>query len=497
MLCDSERKMMTPLKGNYIGGAWQEAHGAPLTCVDPTTGDISRQGVAASSQDVMNAVHTAKTAFPSWMTTPLSRRKEILLAFAKTVTTHRDTFAKTISQETGKPLWEAHTEVDSVIGKVAISLEAYEKRCGEVLNDKSGVLQATRAKPHGVVAVLGPFNLPGHLPNGHIVPALLAGNTVIFKPSEFTPVTAELLATYWQEAQLPPGVFNVVQGDGEVGKTLAHHDVDGLFFTGSFAVGLELSSYFGQHPEKILALEMGGNNPILVGDVDDVSSAAYLVAVSAFITAGQRCSCARRLIIQDGAYGERVVRSLCEVVSHLRVGAYTATPEPFLGPVIGRGALERLFRTWGELLRCGGKELMPLRHLEGPGFFVTPGVCDVTEVTRTDDEVFGPLLQVIRVRDFEEGVKVANETRYGLAAGLISSSKKEYDIFYRDIRAGVVNWNMPLTGASSAAPFGGVGRSGNHRPSAYYAADFCSYPVASMEREKPVMPEKVLPGVKV
>ncbi|HEY0945195.1 MAG TPA: succinylglutamate-semialdehyde dehydrogenase, partial [Opitutaceae bacterium] len=348
-----------------------------------------------------------------------------------------------------------------------------------------------------VVAVFGPFNFPGHLPNGHIIPALLAGNTVVFKPSEYAPLVAERTAAAWREAGLPDGVFNVVQGGRDTGAALVDHTaIDGLFFTGSARTGLWLAEKFARTPERILALEMGGNNPLVVWRPRDLRAAALLTVQSACLTAGQRCTCARRLIVPAGAAGEEFVMHYMAMLRGLRVGSFTEKPEPFMGPVISSVVADQLLQAQRDLIARGAHPLVEMRSLRAGTGLISPGLLDVTAVgDRPDEELFGPLLQLIRVPDFEAAIVEANATRYGLAAGLLCDDRALYERFRDEVRAGLVNWNQQLTGASSAAPFGGVGRSGNHRPSAYLAADYCSYPVASIEIPELKPPASLPPGI--
>ena len=301
----------------------------------------------------------------------------------------------------------------------------------------------------------------------------------------------------WEQAGLPPGVINLVQGGRETGRSLSGSPgIDGLFFTGSWPTGKSLSEQLAAHPEKILALEMGGNNPLVIGDISDTKAAAYATIQSAYLTSGQRCTCARRLIVPVGESGDRFLKELQTMIGNIKVGPYTDTPEPFMGPVISEAAASRLMEAQESLKTKGGVPLVEMRRFKSGTGLISPGLMDVTNVPeRPDEEYFGPFLQVIRVPGFNEAIEEANKTSYGLSAGLISNRKEHYEEFYRKVRAGVINWNVQLTGASSSAPFGGVGHSGNHRPSAYYAADYCSYPVASMEAEELQMPGSVSPGI--
>ncbi len=354
-----------------------------------------------------------------------------------------------------------------------------------------------RHKPHGVVAVFGPYNFPGHLPNGHIVPALLAGNTVIFKPSEQTPKVAEEMLKLWQLAGLPDGVINLVQGELETGKALAAHpQLDGLFFTGSSQTGHVLHQQYAGHPDKILALEMGGNNPLIVKGVTDTKAAVHEIIQSAFISSGQRCTCARRLYVEQGRAGDELVAALVASVKQIRVGPWNSEPQPFMGSMISAQAAQGMLAAQAKLQLLGGESLLELSQLVTNTGLVSPGVIDVTAIAELpDEEYFGPLLQIVRYSDFNQAINLANRTRYGLSAGLLADDRKDFDYFLARIRAGIVNWNKQITGASGAAPFGGVGASGNHRASAYYAADYCAYPVASVEADKVELPANLSPGL--
>ncbi len=488
---------MTAPEALYIDGKWIKGRGREFVSTNPASGEILWQAPAAGPLDIERARQAARTAFPLWSATSFDQRIKYLEAFRQIMELDKAAFSEIISKETGKPLWESLGEVGSMITKVDISIQAYKQRCAEeIKNHPSGRL-ATRFKPHGVIVVLGPFNFPGHLPNGHIIPALLAGNTIIFKPSEFTPLVGQKMVTYWEQAGLPPGVLNLLQGGGDLGKALSlNPDIDGLFFTGSYSTGKLLSEHFGKHPEKILALELGGNNPLVVSQISDLLAAVYQTIQSAFLTSGQRCSCARRLIVLESKSGDQFIEALTAAIGNIKIGPYTDKPEPFMGPVISEAAMVRLLSHQASLLAKGAKSLVELKELQEKAWLVSPGLIDITHVHDVPDvEVFGPFLHVIRVKDFSAAIVEANRTHYGLAAGLFSNDEKEYTQFYQQVKAGVINWNTPLTGASSAAPFGGIGWSGNHRPSAYLAADYCAYPTASLESPQLRMPATLVPGI--
>lgn len=482
---------------HYIAGAWQAGQGEAFDSLNPVTQASVWSGQGASAEQVAAAVAAARAAFPAWARLSLDARIAVLERFAATLKTRADELARCIGEETGKPLWESATEVTSMVNKVAISIQSYRERTGEKSGPLADATAVLRHKPHGVVAVFGPYNFPGHLPNGHIVPALLAGNAVVFKPSELTPKVAELTVQCWIEAGLPAGVLNLVQGGRETGVALAGNPgIDGLFFTGSSRTGNLLHQQFAGRPDKILALEMGGNNPLVVDEVADVDAAVYTIIQSAFISAGQRCTCARRLLVPVGAWGDALLARLVAVAASIQVGAFDAQPAPFMGSVISLDAARHLLKAQEHLIAQGATPLLAMSQPLETAALLTPGILDVTAVAeRPDEEFFGPLLQVIRYDGFEAAMAEANATQYGLAAGLLSDSRELYQRFFIESRAGIVNWNKQLTGAASSAPFGGVGASGNHRASAYYAADYCAYPVASLESETLALPATLTPGV--
>ena len=485
------------MPGLYINGEWLTGQGELFYSLNPATGEPVWEGEAANAEQVDAAVSAARLAANQWAFVGFDARCAIARAYAKLLDEHKETLGRTIAEETGKPYWESLTEVTAMVNKIEISINAAIERTGQKVSDVPGAKAVLRHKPHGVVAVFGPYNFPGHLPNGHIVPALIAGNTVVFKPSELTPHVAEQMVGLWAQAGLPAGVLNLVQGEKDTGIALANHAaLDGLFFTGSSNTGHLLHKQFAGHPGKILALEMGGNNPLIIDEVADTKAAVYETLQSAFITSGQRCTCARRLFVPKGAFGDQFIEQLTQAIKAIRVGEQFAEPAPFMGSLISERAADGMVAAQSALIELGATSLVNLVKIKPGTGFVSPGLIDVTAITDLpDEEYFGPLLQVIRYNDFDDAIAGANKTSFGLSAGLFSDSEANYDTFYQHIRAGIVNFNKQLTGASSTAPFGGVGASGNHRASAYYAADYCSYPVAGLEADKLALPATYSPGI--
>lgn len=452
--------------------------------IDPATGETVWEGSAASHAEVQAAADRARAAFPDWADRPRQDRVDAVKRYQAVLKDRAPQIAEAISRETGKALWETATELQAMQGKVDISIRAYDERTGERTAQTAFGSATLRHRPHGVAAVLGPFNFPGHLPNGHIVPALLAGDTVVFKPSEETPLTGQLMAEAFEAADLPSGVVNVVQGGRETGAALLDSGIDALMFTGSGAAGAHFRRKFADDPHVILALELGGNNPLVVWDAADAEAVAGIVVQSAFITTGQRCSCARRLIVPEGPQGDAIIEAVAALSDRLLFAPWNSPTEPYAGPLISERAAQAALQALQQRIDLGAKVVRasgPVGNL--PGAFVRPAIIDVTGLNVLDEEMFAPFLQVIRVPSFDAAIAAANATRYGLSAGLVSDNSANWDRFIRRIRAGVVNFNRPTTGAAGDMPFGGLGASGNHRPSAYYAADYCAYPVASFEAE--------------
>lgn len=481
----------------FINGTWQAAQGSYFEKHNPANNQLLWSGHAASEQDVQRAVQAARAAFPQWGAMDIEQRIQVLTRFAENLAVQATQLSQVIAQETGKPEWESKTEVQAMINKVQISIQAYHERTGEKVTEMADGQAVLRHRPHGVLAVFGPYNFPGHLPNGHIVPALLAGNCVVFKASELTPWTAQLTLQIWQKSGLPDGVLNLLQGGKESGIALSQApNIDGLLFTGSANTGYQLHRQLAGQPEKMLAMEMGGNNALIVQSYEHLDAAVNIVVQSAFISAGQRCTCARRLLVPVGPEGDRLIARLVAVASDLSVGEWNAQPAPFMGAMISNQAVEDLLEVEQHLNALGATSLLALRRLSADRALVSAAIIDATGVeSLPDEEYFGPLLTIIRYQDFTQAIEIANNTRFGLATGLISTQRADFQRLLVEARAGIVNWNKPLTGASSNAPFGGIGASGNHRPSAYYAADYCAWPMASMESSHIALPENNLPGI--
>lgn len=440
------------------------------------------RGESADQKTIELTVKKARLAFSAWSRLSLSERLTYLQKFIDLIQSNQQELSNYLMQDSGKVIKESEAEITLMTKKFTLSLEAYQERTGEKFNNHPFGRGVLRHRPHGVIAVFGPYNFPAHIPNGHILPALIAGNTIVWKPSEQTPFISEKIFQLWQKAGLPDGVINLIQGERKTGEILSQADIDGLFFTGSSRVGEILHKNFAGKLDKILALELGGNNPLIVEPNFDIEKAVEIIIQSAFITNGQRCTCARRLmVIDENNFFDKLVKHLTNQTGKLKIGMPDQS-ESFMSCLINSNPVKTMLEAQNTFAANGAKILLEAKQLDLGENFISPSIVDMSNcASDPDEEIFAPLLKVYRCKDLSEALQKANNTRYGLAAGIISQNPQSYEEFLLTVKSGIANWNTPLTGASGATPFGGVKYSGNHRPSAYYAADYCAYPVASLE----------------
>jgi succinylglutamic semialdehyde dehydrogenase len=456
---------------------------------------LSRHEWAAAQ--VGAAVAAARQAQRTFGQAPVAERVRLVRAIGASLKKHEEDLARAIALDVGKPLWEARTEAQACSAKATITADEGMK----LVQDYPAPGQAgaeCRFRPLGVLAVLGPFNFPMHLPNGHILPAIACGNAVVFKPSEVAPHAAEVYARCLEEAGVPPGVFNLVQGGPPVGAALAAHpDVDGVLFTGSWSVGQAIArANLGQ--TKLLALEMGGKNAAIVLPDADPDKALYDVLFSAFVSAGQRCTAASRAIVVGRDRARAFAQGIAQRARHLIVG-HPLDDGVFMGPLASPAALEKFE---AGLRAASGEALLRSERVRPRGLdgcYVTPSVHFVAERRGTAyerEELFGPDLAVLPAESEEEAIEIANSTEYGLAASVHTADEKAFDRCQRALDCGVVNWNAPTVGASGRLPFGGLKRSGNHRPAGLASTLYCSAPVAILRGEARLDVARVAPGVK-
>jgi succinylglutamic semialdehyde dehydrogenase len=472
---------------NYVGGRFVEISSREADGVLEVRSPADRADVVGTHgfarAQMHAAIDAARAAFPAFRRLGIERRIELLRAYQARLRAHEAALIETISREIGKPRWEAKTEVGAMIGKVDLTVgEGARFTRDERLDDLPGEI---RHRPHGVLAVIGPFNFPGHLPNGQIVPALYAGNTVVFKPSEKGPGTAALMARCFDEAGFPPGSFNVVQGDGALAAALVDHDgIDGVLFTGSVEVGKRIARANVDRPGRVLMLELGGKNASIVLDDAEVERAAREIVFSGFATAGQRCTCTSRVIVTP-KIADALIARMGELTRGLAVG-HPDTEGVFMGPVISAASRASILRAQGlaraagfvEVAGGGAVEIAGRDgHYLRPSLVVAPSA-RATVPGYTDHELFGPDLAVFVAADLDEAIAIADETPYGLAAALYTQDRAAFEEVADRLRVGVLHWNRSSAGASSRLPFGGVKDSGNHRPAGILATQSTTYPMA-------------------
>ncbi|MBS1963456.1 MAG: aldehyde dehydrogenase family protein [Bdellovibrionales bacterium] len=498
-----------PLKvlGDYIGGEFHppsDPTGEWTVTSPAATKDVVAR-IKYSFSEVDRAVAAARDAFRKWRLAAQSERNEVLGRYQAALKKREAILAETIARETGKPLWEAKTEVTVILNKFDITLKESLPliRDIEIPDVMPGTLGTSRYRPLGVMVVIGPFNFPGHLPNGHIVPALATGNTVIFKPSEKTPMTGQLMAEAAHEAGFPPGVFNLLQGERELSRRLSIHEgVAGILFTGSYEVGTRIKQDTLQQHWKLLALEMGGKNPTIVWDDVDLDAVAYDLLTSGFLTAGQRCTSTSRVLIHEGISAP-LIEKIHKAAKAFKIGH--PFEDPFMGPLIDAQSVDRFQKFQPIAAREGFEIVMRGKSLDLPygGFYVTPSIAvgkgGTAEQTKKSvfqqTELFAPMLSFQTVESVEQAIALANATQYGLAASVYSRSRKVFDECYRDLEFGVVNWNRSTVGSSSRLPFGGFKKSGNHHPTALTSVFYCTHPVATHEIADPKRPTTTFPGL--
>lgn len=490
-------------KGDYIGSEFIRRESGEESWEVHSPGDLKDLVFEPEAyfSHVDKAVEAARSAYKFWKKTSLEERKEMLLRLQKVFKARSEEMAEVISRETGKPLWEARTEASALSAKIDVTLGHSLKHIeGEVIKDAlPGVDGVVRYKSRGVFAVLGPFNFPAHLPNGHIVPALLTGNTVIFKPSEKTPAVGQLYAEMIHEAGFPKGVFNLLQGKVETGKRLTTHDgIDGVLFTGSYEVGLKIKQDTITHFWKMLALEMGGKNATIVWEDADLDKALYESLIGSFLTSGQRCSCTSRIILHSKIYDQFLER-FYQNAKKIKIGHWS--DDVFMGPLISADSVDKYIRFQEIAKREEAESLMRGKVLDLPtkGHYVTPSINVVKEYDPKSvyqkSEIFGPNVAIYKVDDFEKALEINNSTGFGLVMALFTKEKSLYEKALLESRVGLVNWNRTTNGASSKLPFGGMGKSGNDRPSGDLAIQYCTVPVASLEDHTEGVPSKLMPGM--
>lgn len=475
-------------KGSFVSNRWvvRDRPSGQWESTSPANIEWHLPHVQFSFDDVLESVSAGRRAFKAWSRLSLADRASTLMRFHDALLKRQELIARFLSLETGKPLSEALAETDLLLSKIKFTLDhgpalTQEKRFDLGIQGKAEVLY----RPKGLFAVLGPFNLALSLPHGHLIPALLYGNTCIFKPSERAPYSAQIYMEAALEAEFPEGVFQMIQGNAEMGMRLVRDtDVDAVFANCTFDTGSKISRECAERPQKLLSLHLGAKNGALVWDPADLEATSEMIVRSAFMTSGQRCTALSRVYVKADLLGglltrvHEIAKSL--VVSH----PFEEEPRPFMGPLISAAAKERFFR-YSAIAESEGSEIvMRAKALEGKsrllrqplpiGHYVTPSIhlvpkWDPKSAYQTH-EIFGPDVFFAPVDSIEEGVEALNATPYGLAASFFGSKESDFDEVASKLDFGLVYFNRGTVGSLSRLPFGGWKKSGNARPSGIFSA---------------------------
>ncbi len=458
---------MTTFRSFINGRTLESASGKSVSNLNPAnTGDIIGTVELASREEARSAVEAAFNAFRDWKRMPPPARGRIVAKAARLMEDRKEELAAAITREEGKTLSEARGELTRAINVVEFCAGESRRMVGETIpSELPANFAYTFKEPHGVVAAITPWNFPIAIPAWKIAPALVAGNTVVFKPATLTPMTAVLLTEIFNKAGLPPGVLNLVLGSGsEAGdEIVSHQAVKAISFTGSTETGLKLYAQVASRGVKVQA-EMGGKNPVVVLEDCDMALAVESTAQGAFGSTGQRCTATSRAIVID-KIADEFVEKIVERAKSFRLGPGD-DPNTDIGPSVDESQFKTVLkytdigREDGAELLCGGK------RAEGEGledgWFVEPTVFDrvTTDMRIAQEEIFGPVLSVLRVKDYEEAMRVANDSEYGLSSSVFTSDVNSMYRFIEDIETGMTHVNSPTTGGEAHIPFGGIKATG-------------------------------------
>ena len=464
---------------NFIAGAWSAVSDTGENVNPSDTGDMVGRYARGSRDDALAAIAAARAAFPAWSRSGPQARHDALQKVANEILARKDELGRLLSREEGKTLAEG-------VGEVARAAQIFGFFAGECLRQAGETLASVRPgvgveitrEAVGVVGLITPWNFPAAIPAWKIAPALAYGNTVVFKPADLVPGSAWALSEIISRAGLPEGVFNLVMGRGSVvGQAILESpDVAAVSFTGSVATGRRVAAAcVASDPMKKVQLEMGGKNPLVILDDADLGVAVETAVNGAFFSTGQRCTASSRLVVTEGIH-DRFVDAMVERIRALKVGD-ALDPATQIGPVVDQSQLDqdldyiRIGREEGAELKVGGE----LLNRETPGFYLSPalftGADNAMRIAR--EEIFGPVACVIRVKDYDAALAVANDTPFGLSAGICTSSLRHATHFKRNSEAGMVMVNLPTAGVDYHVPFGGrKGSSYGPREQGRHAAEF-------------------------
>jgi succinylglutamic semialdehyde dehydrogenase len=493
--------MKYKMKGNYFDGQFVESLLDGPNSVDsfikrkcPADTSLLLWSCPVDYTHIDAVIDSAQTGFHNWRKKSLNERANYLKKYQECCLARKEEIAEAIALESGKPYWEALTEANAVIGKIDVTINESmprieNKTYNKILAETTGHLFY---KPLGPCFIIGPFNFPCHLANGQITSALIAGNSIIFKPSDKTCYSGQILIECFHAAGFPKGVVNLVQGDGEVARRLLKSKIiKGVYFTGSKDVGLDILKTTHTDLSKMVQLELGGKNGCIIHSDAPLEHTYPELLRSSFMTTGQRCTSTAIVAIQDKLLDEFIDKFHSYAKKIIIDHPIDFEEEPFMGPLVDKNSFDKYLLFMGMAKRENIEEIMRGKHLQRKyqGHYVTPSIHFAKEYNQDShfltSEIFGPNVTFIPYKEIEEAIEIVNHSEYGLAASLFASDPKLYELCVRDLDVGLVNFNKSTVGASSKLPFGGVKNSGNYRPAAVSTVDACVYQMAGLNLLKP------------
>ena len=485
------------LKGDYFNNEFHQIKRTGTTGADqviqkfsPANLDHHLWDLNVYLKHIEPVVESSYAGHREWRRTSIDERRNYLNRYKEILLTKKEDIAKAIALETGKPLWETLTEAAALISKVDVTLNHSLPRIDNehieaIAADTNGHVYH---KPLGPCLIIGPFNFPCHLANGQILSALIAGNSIIFKPSEKTAYSAQLMVECFVEAGFPNGVINLIQGGGQTAARLIKEKaVKGIFFTGSKEVGHKILEATHKDLSKLVALELGGKNCTILHEDANLAHAEAELIKSCFLTSGQRCTSTSIVAVH-----KNILPSFLERFHKLTKSLIVDHPidfdnEPFMGPLIDQNSVDNYLTYMGMAKREGTEEIMRGKVLEKKfkGHYVSPSIHLMEKAEQSShfltSELFAPNAIFVPYDDFEEAVEIANITNYGLAFSIFSEQKSYYEKCLQEVESGIINWNRSTVGAHSRLPFGGIKNSGNYHPAAVTTIDACVYKMSSLE----------------
>jgi succinylglutamic semialdehyde dehydrogenase len=489
--------MQMVLKGDYFNGQFTHPDGLALlsgaqeTILKKCPGELTLKLWEAGVyyEHIEKVIESAQKGFDIWRKFSFEERIQYLKKYQEIVRARKDDIAMALALEVGKPLWEAKTEAAALDSKVTVTItDSLERIKQETITDVMPKIDGHVVyKPLGPCFVIGPFNFPCHLANGQILSALLAGNSIIFKPSEKTIYSAQLMIECLHQAGFPEGVVNFINGTGyTAGKITSDKRIRGVFFTGSKGVGLKILENTYKDMGKLVALELGGKNSTIIHHDTNISHALPELLRACFLTSGQRCT-STSMILVHRKIEQEFISQFKALTEKIRVGHPTKSNDPFMGPLIDEQAEKLYFEFCQYGKNEGAEEIVSPKKLDlgFEGYYVSPSIHYAKKPDLKgkfiQEEIFGPNCFFIPYDDIEEAIKIANCTEYGLAASVFTRDPEIYNLCLRDIDSGLLNLNRSTVGATARLPFGGVKNSGNHHPAAVAMIDHCVSSVASLE----------------